>query len=159
MNEDLKLSAIHKLEDLKHLDIKALNQLFKNGGCPRIESLNGSAKGMVIKPDWFQRLNLWRGKVFNLSPAGELTGFNRLGIGRLETQRYQFNAVLGKSLFSNQDVLIINHDLSVNPNRIRRYHDEMVQIDTDLYLATSHYRIGKKLKFVSYFAFDFTKSK
>lgn len=84
MNEDLKLSAIHKLEDLKHLDIKALNQLFKNGGCPRIESLNGSAKGMVIKPVWFQRLNLWRGKVFHLSPAGELTGFNRLGIGRLE---------------------------------------------------------------------------
>ena len=84
---------------------------------------------------------------------------NRLVIGKIETQRYQFNAHIGKSLFSDQDVLIINHNLSANPNGVRRYHDEMVQIDTDLYLATSHYRIGKKLKFVSYFAFDFTKSK
>lgn len=62
----------------------------------------------------------------------ELTGFNRLGFRRLETQRYQFNAHIGKSLFSEQDVLIINHNLSSNPNWIRRYHDEMVRINTDL---------------------------
>ncbi len=157
MSNNLKLHTIQELEDLKTLNIKELNQLFKTGTCPKIESLNGSAKGMVIKPVWFQRLNLWRGKVFNLSSTEELTGLNRLGIGQIETQRYQFNAHIGKSLFSDQDVLIINHNLSANPNWVRRYHDEMVQIDTDLYLATSYYRVGKKLKFVSYFAFDFSK--
>ncbi|NNG83327.1 hypothetical protein [Acinetobacter sp. ANC 5378] len=157
MNDNLKLHNIQQLEDLKTLNIKDLNQLFKIGTCPKIESLNGSAKGRVIKPVWFKRLNLWRGKVFNLSSTGELTGLNRLGIGQIETQRYQFNARTGKSLFSDQDVLIINHDLSANPNWVRRYHDEMVQIDTHIYLATSYYRVGKKLKFVSYFAFDFSK--
>lgn len=150
-------SNIQEIDDLKNLNLKALNQLFKTGRCPKIEALNGSAKGMVIKPAWFQRLNLWRGKVFNLASTGELTGFNRIGIGKLETQRYQFNARIGKSLFSDQQVLIINHDLSANPNWVRHYHDEMVQIDPHIYLATSYYRMGEKLKFVSYFAFDFSK--
>lgn len=158
MMNNLKLHTnIQELNDLKRFNIKELNQLFKTGRCPKIESLNSSAKGIVIKPAWFKRLNLWRGKVFNILATGELTGLNRLGIGKIETQRYQFNAHIGKSLFSAQDVLIINHDLSVNPNWVRRYHDEMVQIDAHIYLATSHYRIGKKLKFVSYFAFDFSK--
>ena len=146
-------SNIQELEDLKNLNLKALNQLFKTGRCPKIEALNGSAKGMVIKPAWFQRLNLWRGKVFNLASTGELTGFNRIGIGKLETQRYQFNARIGKSLFSDQQVLIINHDLSANPNWVRHYHDEMVQIDPHIYLATSYYRMGKKIKICQLFCF------
>ena len=64
----------------------------------------------------------------------------------------------GSLLFSDQKVLIINHDLSTNPSWVRRYHDEMVQIDPHIYLATSYYRMGEKLKFVSYFAFDFSKT-
>ncbi len=148
---------IHELEDLKSLSIEDLDQLFNNGQCPNLKSLEGIAKGLVIHPAWFARLKLWRGKVFQISSSTELTGLNRLGLGRLEIQRYPFNARIGKSLFSDRPVLIINHNLSANPYWVRRYHDEMVQIDSHIYLATSHYKMGKKLKFVSYFAFDLSQ--
>ncbi|OTG77106.1 hypothetical protein B9T26_00555 [Acinetobacter sp. ANC 4169] len=112
---------------------------------------------MVIQLAWFARLKLWRGKVFQISTGGELTGLNRLEVGKLEIQRYSFKAQIGKSLFNDQPVLIINHNLANNPLWVRRYHDEMVQISSHIYLATSHYKIGNKLKFVSYFAFDLSK--
>jgi hypothetical protein len=63
---------------------------------------------------------------------------------------YSFKAHIEKSSFNDQPVLIIHHNLTNNPMWVRRYHDEMVQISSHIYLATSHYKIGNKLKFVSY---------
>ena len=100
----------------------------------------------------FRELRLWRGKVFSTSESGEVTGLNRIGVGPMEVRRYRFTARVGRSLFSDRDVLLLDHDTAANPPYIRRFHDELVRVDDGLYLATSHYRVRDELRLLCYFA-------
>ena len=43
-------------------------------------------------------------------------------------------------------MIFLDHDDPGNPASVRRFHDELVAIDDGLYLATSHYRTGERLR-------------
>lgn len=145
-------SSLDVLEQMSKADLK---EVHSKGKCPNISSLNGIAKGIILDPQWFESMHLWRGKVFNLSSAGDVSGFNRMGVGSFEYLRYRFNVRIGQSAFSDRNVIFLDHDLPENPYWVRIFHDELVEMREGLYLASSHLRIGKKLRYVSYFAFDF----
>lgn len=149
--------SINNLEDFLTLSSDELKQLFSQGKTPDTALLHGMAKGLVVKPNWFKKMNLWRGKVFNQSASGAVSGFNRIGLGSLEILRYNFTAEIGKSRFSDQNLLIINHNLPKNPKWVRQFHDEMVEVKPGIYLATSHYKKRNKLELVSYFVLDFNR--
>lgn len=107
---------------------------------------------LASRDDLVQDLRLWRGKVFEHNKHNAVTGFNRLGVGPLEVKRFQFTARVAQSLFSDREVVFLDHDSANNPGYVRRFHDELVAIDEGLYLATSHYREGERLRYLCHFA-------
>jgi len=52
----------------------------------------------------------------------------------------------------DRDVLLLDHYNQDNPFYVRRFHDELVQIDQQRFLATSHYRWRGQWRFLCYFA-------
>lgn len=140
---------------LARLNRQQLQTLHAQGSCPDPNLLNGIAKGMVLDPIWFERLHLWRGKVFHHAHDGTIGGVNRLGVGAFEYLRYRFELSVGQSAFSDRQVILLNHDLPENPYHVRIFHDELVQLQPQLFLASSHLKIAGKLRYISYFAFDF----
>lgn len=133
-----------------------LRELHRAGTCPPLSDLDGVIDGVVLNgrlaAPFVRHLRLWRGKVFERDEHGAVTGLNRLGIGPLELRRYRFTARVAPSLFDGRDVVFLDHDRSDNPARIRRFHDELVEIEPGLYLATSHYRTGADLTYLCHFA-------
>ena len=142
-------------EQLKKLDKKSLKQIHMAGTCPDLADLQGVAKGIVFDPNWFEYLRLWRGKAFGRSDSGEVQGKNILGVGLVSFRKYCFNVTIETSAFSDRRVAYINHDHDENPDWVRRFHDEMVELQPGFYLACSHYQLGDTLRYMSYFAFDF----
>lgn len=142
-------------EQLMPLDRKTLRKIHEAGKCPDLNDIEGVAKGIILDPVWFECLRLWRGKAFSKSAAGDVEGKNILGVGLISFQRYRFNVTSGKSAFSDQRVAFLNHDHEENPDWVRRFHDEMVELQPGFYLACSHYKARDSLRYMSYFAFDF----
>ncbi|KRQ24264.1 hypothetical protein AOT93_24520 [Mycobacteroides sp. H110] len=50
------------------------------------------------------------------------------------------------------DVVLLDHDNPDNPPYIRRFHDELAQIDGQRFLATSHYWWHGRWRFACFFA-------
>ena len=148
------MSSINKYEILNGSELK---KLFLNSECGLLEDIHGPANGKVLFPIWFKKLDLWRGKIFHFSHQNGLTGMNRLGVLNAEILRYRFKGSIKKSLFFDKDVIVIDHNLEFNPNWVRRYHDELVKLDDQIYLGMSYYKKSKGLEFVSYFILDFSK--
>lgn len=140
---------------LSCLDLSALRHAHDQGRCPNPSELDGIAEGLILDPIWFERLRLWRGKVFKAEVDGKIHGINRLGFGPMEFHRYRFSARKIQSAFSVRDVILLDHDLPENPSWVRRYHDELVEMRRGLYLTCSHFKMGGRLRYASYFAFDF----
>ena len=91
-----------------------------------LAQLDGVAEGLILDPVWFERLRLWRGKVFHSDGWGQASGINRLGVGSFEFRRYQFNARKQRSAFSDRDIVLLDHNRPDNPWWVRAYHDELV---------------------------------
>lgn len=138
-----------RLERLRDQDLGALHAA---GVAPDPTALRGVLDGLVLTSPLMRELRLWRGKVFESAADGTVGGLNRIGLGSLEGRRYRFTAYVGPSLFADRDVLLLDHDTAANPPYIRRFHDELVQIEDGLFLATSHYRLKGELRFAAYFA-------
>lgn len=142
-----------RLATLRGQDLRTLHA---QGTVPSVDELSGSIEGAVssgqLGRPLVRDLRLWRGKVFERDAHEAFTGFNRLGIGPLEVKRFQFTARVAQSHFSEREVLFLDHDNPKNPGFVRRFHDELVAIDEGLYLATSHYRDGERLRFLCHFA-------
>ena len=128
-----------------------LHSLHRAGWCPLPQRLTGAADGLVLSPA-APVARLWRGKVFDSGPGNTVSGLNRIGLGSIELRRYRFTARTSRSLFADRDVLILDHDRPNNPSYIRRFHDELVQIDAERFLATSHYRVQDRWRFLCFFA-------
>jgi hypothetical protein len=145
--------AAARLASLRGADLCGLHT---NGTCPPVEDLHGTIDGIVLNgrlgAPFIRELGLWRGKVFDRRADGTVGGLNRLGVGPFEVRRYRFTARVARSLFGERDVVFLDHDRPENPSRVRRFHDELVQIEPDLYLATSHYRTGEDLTYLCHFA-------
>jgi hypothetical protein len=145
--------AATRLASLRGADLRDLHV---NGTCPPVEDLHGVMDGVVLNgrlgAPFVRELGLWRGKVFDRDDLGKVTGLNRLGFGLIEIRRYRFTARVAASLFGDRDVVRLDHDLPNNPSRVRRFHDELVEVEPGLYLATSHYRTGDDLKYLCHFA-------
>ncbi|MEN9429183.1 MAG: hypothetical protein RJA86_42 [Pseudomonadota bacterium] len=140
---------------LAQLDLRGLRAAHAHGRCPDPGELDGVAEGLILDPVWFERLRLWRGKVFHSDGWGQASGINRLGVGSFEFRRYQFNARKQRSAFSDRDIVLLDHNRPDNPWWVRAYHDELVEMRSGLYLTCSHLRINGQLRYTSYFAFDF----
>lgn len=143
------------LNDLASLNRKALMQLHRNGNCPRLEALNGRAQGRILDSRVLQAIGVWRGKEFHCSPDGTVVGMNRIGFGPVVLERYRFSARVAPSAFGAQKVVFIDHDNARNPGWVRRFHDELVQVGSGLYLGCSHLKINGQLKYAGYFALQF----
>jgi hypothetical protein len=145
-------AAGRRLKALRGVD---LDDLHRSGVCPEPEELAGVLDGAVLTGSLAlpgaRSLGIWRGKVFD-EQEGEAGGLNRLGFGPIEVRRYRFTARRATSLFSDREVLFLDHVRPENPDRIRRFHDELVRIEPGLYLATSHYRYREELRLLAYFA-------
>jgi hypothetical protein len=133
-----------------------LRELHAKGTCPPVTDLHGTIDGVVLNgrlsAPLVRELHLWRGKVFDRDEQGTVTGLNRLGVGPIEVRRYRFTALVAPSLFGDRDVVFLDHDTPRNPSYVRRFHDELVEIEQGLYLATSYYRSGENLKYLCHFA-------
>lgn len=140
---------------LSRLRGQDLAQLHAEGACPDPATLRGVFDGAVLSgglsTPGIRQLGLWRGKVFD-HEAETTGGLNRIGVGPLELRKYRFVARRARSLFSDRDLVWLDHDREANPSYVRRFHDELVQVDDGLYLATSHHRSGGDLRFLCYFA-------
>lgn len=145
--------AMARLRQLRGGD---LDELHARGICPPVTDLHGSIDGAVltgrVAAPVIRELRLWRGKVFERDEHGTVSGLNRLGLGPIEIRRYRFTARVAPSLFDDREVVLLDHGRPENPARVRRFHDELVQIDDGLYLATSHYRTGDELAYLCHFA-------
>jgi hypothetical protein len=141
------------LAALRGQDLRALHA---QGSVPSLDELNGSIDGAVLNGQLgrplVRDLRLWRGKLFERGDNGNVTGLNRLGVGPLEVKRFRFTARVAQSLFSDREVVFLDHDNANNPASVRRFHDELVAIGEGLYLATSHYRDGERLRYLCHFA-------
>lgn len=140
---------------LARLDLPVLRHAHALGRCPDPGELNGVADGLILDPRWLERLRLWRGKVFTADGKDKSHGINRLGIGPFEFRRYRFHARKERSAFSDRDIVLLDHDLPENPLWVRIFHDELVEMRPGLYLTCSHVKLGGRLRYASYFAFDF----
>ena len=145
--------------ELAQLDLNGLKAAHRQGYCPNLDDLDGVAEGLILDPSWCERLSLWRGKVFEMKGNGKVSGLNRLALGPVEFHRYKFNARRERSAFSERDIVCLDHDLPTNPYWVRIFHDELVEMRSGLYLTCSHLRLGGKLIYLSYFAFDFGQPK
>lgn len=143
-------------QQLKTMDLPALRAAHEQGRCPELSALDGVADGLILDPVWFEKMRLWRGKIFKCD-ADKTTGINRLGVGRFEFTRYRFVARKTQSAFSHRQVILLDHNQKENPWWVRRYHDELVEMRSGLYLTCSHLRINGQLRYASYFAFDFNR--
>lgn len=130
----------------------SLRALHEQGTCPDLNRFDSDANGLILGPGLLARLNIWRGKRFVRASNGDVGGYNRLAIGPLEVRRYRFVARIGRSAFSQRQVLLLDHDNADNPAWVRAFHDEMVELHPGLYLASSHQWVKSKLRFRSYFA-------
>jgi hypothetical protein len=149
----MSTSPRSRLTTLCGQDLRALHT---GGSVPSLDELSGSIDGAVLNGQLgrllVRDLRLWRGKLFEHDTNDAVTGFNRLGIGPLEIKRFQFTARVAPSVFSDREVVFLDHDNDNNPGYVRRFHDELVAIDEGLYLATSHYRDGDRLRYLCHFA-------
>ncbi|WP_069164686.1 hypothetical protein [Nocardia altamirensis] len=136
---------------LNSLRGQELSRLHATGTAPEPGELDGVLDGTVLTPPVIGALALWRGKSVTTS-QGKTAGLNRIGLGPLELRRYHFTTRIGQSAFTGRAVLLLDHNLPANPFYIRRFHDELVRVDAGLYLATTHYLIKNRLRFVCYFA-------
>lgn len=140
--------AARRLETLSSHELKALHE---RGTCPDPGDLGGVMSGVVLASAVPRRLQPWRGKVLEQRASGEVIGLNRIAVGPTEILRYRFTATRARSAFGERDVVLLDHGTSTNPVWIRRFHDELVQIEPGLFLATSHYQAAGRLRLVAFF--------
>lgn len=145
-------SVRERLRDLRGADLASLHAA---GACPDPGELRGTLEGVVLTGSLalpgIRDLGIWRGKRFD-DVDGVRGGLNRLGLGPLEVRRFRFTVRRAESRFSAREVLFLDHDRPDNPERIRRFHDELVRVEPGLYLATSHHGTGDDLRLLAYFA-------
>ena len=145
----------YTLDSLAELDPATLDRIFAGGTCPEPTALAGVMDGRVLdgalaRPP-LRGLRVWRGKAFT-HDGGAVSGLNRIGLGPLSTRRYRFTARVQGSAFADRDVVLLDHDQPSNPSWVRRFHDEVVEVDDGVYLATSHHRTDGGLRFLCHFA-------
>ena len=143
------------LLSLKNLPNAELRKLHASGTCPNLCEFKGLAHGSIAGTSLIAKAGIWRGKVFFRGNGDEVFGYNRLGIGPWETRKFKFYARIGSSLFSDRDVVILDHDQKGNPSWVRAFHDELIQVAENQFLATSHQRVKGRLVFRSYFTLTF----
>ena len=146
------------MHSLNALSYKELRELHLRGTCPQADAFNGVADGQILGGGLLSRLKIWRGKAFEMQTNGVPQGLNRIGVGPWEFRKYRFTAYVGRSAFSQRDVLLLDHDHDGNPAWVRSYHDELVQVGDNLYLATSHQKVNGKLAFRAYFCLSLIQS-
>lgn len=130
-----------RLAELARADLRALH---REGTLPDLDRLDGVLDGAILNGSFaappLKQLRTWRGKVFTREDDGTIRGRNRLGLGPLEVRRLDFTARVAPSRFDDREVVLLDHEGQGNPMVVQRFHDELVQVDDGVFLATSHHR-------------------
>lgn len=151
-----------------------LQQKFSKGKTP--QNLNGFYSGELLEfrpentVESIAKLILqffvpWKGKVFereknrgdNIVPtavASLIQIVNKNLVGKKEfggTHAIPFKTSIENGLLDKGKVLRLNYDLPINPPRIRKIIDELVEIEKNQFLGKAHFVSGKDIRTVAYF--------
>ncbi len=151
------MTNAEKLKALVAMSRQELDEVHAGGECPDPDDLQELAQGKVFNLPLMSPFRLWKGKVFQRNAEGQVSGLNRIGVEPLEIRRYRFVVRIGDSAFGDRRVAFLDHDLDGNPYQYRIFHDELIKLQHDLCLASSHVRRKNgSLKYVCHFALDFS---
>lgn len=142
-----------KLDDLINRSQAELEALFQLAATPSVRELSGPADGRVLagrvpllltRRDGLYLLNLswlpWKGKVFEPGGDEQGWGYNRIGVGPLETRLFRFATAIESPLLGETDVFSLNYDIPGNPWPIRAVRDDLKRLREGLYLGASYVR-------------------
>lgn len=156
------------------LEQMTLQQKFSKGKTP--QNLNGFYSGELLEfrpgntVESIAKLILqffvpWKGKVFDLERnrgdniiptaiAPLIQIVNKKLVGEKEyggTHAIPFKTSIQKGLLDPIKVFQLNYDLPINPPRVRKIIDELVEIGEKDYLGKAHIVSGRKIRTVAYF--------
>lgn len=156
------------LETLAALDVETLGQLYAAGSVPPgLEALEGHPRGRMLairaldqgrRGGALRRFSgwgrfPWEGKSFSGHGATG-TGINRI---RLFGRRnwFPFRTSVRDSVVDGAPCIVLDYDLPENPAAIRAIHDELREIEPDLFLGPAMLKSRRGApRFVLWFALD-----
>ena len=155
------------LRSLATMDVGELGQLYAAGTVPAtLASLEGHPRGRMLairamdhgsRGSALRRFSgwaafPWEGKSF--SGRGVTgTGINRIKmVGRRNW--FPFKTSIRDSVIDGAPCIVLDYDLKENPGFIRAIHDELRQIEPQLFLGPAMLKARKGPKFVLWFALD-----
>jgi hypothetical protein len=157
----------HDLAALATLDVAALGALYATGTVPSgMEALEGHPRGRMLAiraMDRGMRGSLlrrfagsesfpWEGKSFQGRGATG-TGINRIALGGRHTL-FPFRTSIRPSVMDGAPCIVLDYDLPANPGVIRAIHDELREIEPQLFLGPAMLKQKAGPAFVLWFALD-----
>jgi len=157
----------HDLAALGMLDVPALAALYAGGTIPSgMEALEGHPRGRMlairamdrgIRGALLRRFAgsegfPWEGKSFR-GRGITGTGINRIALGGRHTL-FPFRTLIRPSVMDGAPCIVLDYDLPDNPGVIRAIHDELREIEPQLFLGPAMLKAKAGPKFVLWFALD-----
>ena len=161
------VSRDNDLRSLATMNVAELGELYAAGTVPPgLEALEGHPRGRMLAIRGLDRgargRSLrrfsgagsfpWEGKSFSGRGATG-TGINRISLlGRRNW--FPFQTSIRDSVIDGAPCIVLDYDLPANPAAIRAIHDELRQIEPQLFLGPAMLKARKGPKFVLWFALD-----
>jgi hypothetical protein len=155
------------LRSLATMDVEELGQLYAAGTVPpSLDVLEGHPRGRMLairaldhgsRGSALRRFSgwgafPWEGKSFSGTGATG-TGINRIKlVGRKNW--FPFRTSIRDSVIDGAPCIVLDYDLKENPAFIRAIHDELRQIEPQLFLGPAMLKARKGPTFVLWFALD-----
>ena len=161
------VSRDNDLRSLATMNVAELGELYAAGTVPPgLEALEGHPRGRMLAIRGLDRgarsRSLrrfsgagsfpWEGKSFSGRGATG-TGINRISLlGRRNW--FPFQTSIRDSVIDGAPCIVLDYDLPENPAAIRAIHDELRQIEPQLFLGPAMLKARKGPRFVLWFALD-----
>jgi hypothetical protein len=156
----------HDLDALAKLDVATLGGLYAAGSVPPMDALEGHPRGRMLAiraMDRGMRGSLlrrfagsqgfpWEGKSFR-GRGTTGTGINRIVLGGRHTL-FPFRTLVRPSVMDGAPCIVLDYDLPDNPGVIRAIHDELREIEPQLFLGPAMLKTKGDPAFVLWFALD-----
>ncbi|MBF0349934.1 MAG: hypothetical protein HQM11_02830 [SAR324 cluster bacterium] len=154
-----------QLDDLISQDKSTLDQWFLAGETPTIGEINGITNGRVlsgitvlesdvvrtlVNRSWLP----WQGKTFFPINDEAGKGVNRLKVGPVKRDKFEFTTTIIPALVGDKPVFSLNYDHPHNPWYIRPIRDDLKKLKDGLFLGTANVRLREEYHFVLYFALE-----
>ena len=157
-----------ELDELRGLDLRSLDELYRAGTTPALTELDGRLRGhlleLAVGPTQrglartaFLALvrsaaTLWKGKAFRPTSETTAEGFNLVGSFRTERHDAPFHASVRPSRFGSMEAVELDYGRRNNPAPIRWVRDELRKVGPNLYLGQAYLTLGRRDRLLFYFA-------